>query len=330
MSKVMDLGERKIIEIIIKNLEKFPKIVIPFGDDVSAFSINDNLVAVLKTDMLVARTDIPKGMTLQQAARKAVIMNISDLAAKGVKPIAILVSLGLTRELTENDVINIAKGLNAGARAYDTYIIGGDTGEASDLIICCMVFGLSQPNTLITRSEAKSGDILAVTGLFGKTSSGLKLLEEDFKVPPKLREVLLDAVYMPKAHLKEGLALARTNIVTASIDSSDGLAVSLHELRKMSKVGFRITNIPIAPEVKEFARLRGLDPCELALYGGEEYELIVTIRHGSWRKAQQAVSKTGGNLIRIGEVISEEKIVVQRNNKEETIPYKGWEHFTGT
>jgi len=327
LSKVTDLGERRIIEIIIKNLDKFPKMVVPFGDDIAALSISDNLLAVLKTDMLVAKTDIPPGMTLQQAARKAVVMNISDLAAKGVKPIAILTSLGLTRDLAENNIIEIASGLNSGAREYDAYIIGGDTGEASDLIICCMVFGLSQSETLITRSGAKPGDILAVTGLFGKTASGMKVLLEGFQTPPKLRKALLEAVYMPRARLNEGLSLAKSSVATASIDSSDGLAVSLHELRKMSRVGFCITKMPIAREAVQFAKLTGFDPNELALYGGEEYEIVTTIRREGWRKAQQAVREAGGRLIRIGEVIEEEKIVFRRDGREEIIPYRGWEHF---
>lgn len=330
MSRVADLGERRIIDLIIEKLDRHPRMTVPFGDDVTAVSISDNLVAVLKTDMLVAKTDVPKGMSLEQAARKAVIMTISDLASKGVKPLAILTALGLTRDLTRDDIMGIGRGLNAGAREYDTYIVGGDTGEASDLIICCMVFGLSKPDILITRSGARPGDILAVTGFFGKTSAGLELLEEEAEVPQRLREALLEDVYMPRARLKEGLALAESGVATASIDSSDGLAVSLHELRKMSKVGFRITNTPIAPEAEEFARRRRVDPYSLALYGGEEYELVVTIRRGSWRKAQQAVSKVGGKLIRIGEVVSGEKIVLQRDDKEEIIPYKGWEHFTTT
>ncbi|MDQ1280148.1 MAG: thiamine-monophosphate kinase, partial [Thermoproteota archaeon] len=258
MPKISELGERRIIEIIVQNLDRFPNTAVPFGDDVAALPINDELLAVLKTDMLVAKTDVPPGMSLRQMARKAVVMNISDLAAKGVKPIALLTSLGLTRDVTEDDVVEITHGLNSGAREYNAYIIGGDTGEASDIIICCMVFGTSNVGRLITRSCAKPGDILAVTGFFGNTASGLKILLNEFKAPKEFRSQLLESVYMPRARLKEGLALARSNTATASVDSSDGLAVSLHELRKMSKVGFRITNLPLAPEAKEFAKINGL------------------------------------------------------------------------
>ena len=83
---------------------------------------------------------------------------------------------------------------------------------------------------------------------------------------------------MPKAHLAEGLALAGCGAVSASMDSSDGLAWSLHELARLSNVGFLLESVPIAPEATEFAELNGLEACELALYGGEEYELVLTIK----------------------------------------------------
>jgi thiamine-monophosphate kinase len=101
LKKDEELGERKIIEIIQSRLKLMPKTPVPFGDDVSACSIGRSSLAVLKTDMLVDKTDVPSGMSLRQAARKAVIMNVSDFAAKGVEPTAVLVSLGLPRDLTQ-------------------------------------------------------------------------------------------------------------------------------------------------------------------------------------------------------------------------------------
>ena len=89
---------------------------------------------------------------------------------------------------------------------------------------------------------------------------------------------LSNAVCMPKAKLKEGLALSHSGAVSASIDSSDGLAWSLHEIGKMSNVGFTINSVPVADEVRRFAEFNHLDPLELALYGGEEYELVITVK----------------------------------------------------
>lgn len=304
-----------------------PNMPVPFGDDVSAIDIGNEKLAIMKTDMLVGKTDVPPGMTLQQAARKAVVMNISDLAAKGVQPLAILASIGVPRSLTIKDIQKIGKGLNEGAREYDTYVLGGDTNEASDLIINCLAFGICEKRHLIRRSGAKPGDIVAVTGLFGKTSSGLKIMLEGFSAPPKLRKELVNAVYVPHARLKEGLALAQTQAVTASIDSSDGLAWSLHELSVASNAGFLIDNLPVASETKQFAKIHRLDPTELSLYGGEEYELLATIKSRLWEKTKKAVERVEGSLIKIGVVTKEKKMLLNAEGKKVPIEARGWEHF---
>lgn len=326
MTSAEELGERKIIELIIGCLDPMPDNPVPFGDDVSAVDMGNDKLAVIKTDMLVGKTDVPKGMSLMQAARKAVIMTISDLAAKGAQPLAILASLGVPPDITETDILQIGKGLNAGARECDTYVLGGDTNEASDLIINCMALGVCQKDHLIKRSGAKPGDYVAVTGCFGKTASGLKILMADLAAPENEGE-LVDSVLMPKARLKEGLALARTKAVTASIDSSDGLAWSLHEISRASNVGFLIDNLPVAPEAENFAEIFNLDSVELALYGGEEYELVVTIKPKLWQQAKEAVEKVGGALIKVGHVTRDKRVLLRRDGKTVAIEARGWEHF---
>jgi len=327
MSFAGELGERKIIEIIIEKLEKMPGMILPFGDDASAVEIGSGNVAVIKTDMLVGRVDLPPGMTPWHAARKAVVMNVSDLAAKGVKPIALLASLGFPSDYKITNIEQVGLGLNAGAREYDAYVIGGDTSEASDLIISCMMFGIGRKKELIFRSGAKPGDILAVTNWFGKTAAGLKIILEGLSVPEQLEKELTQSVFMPKARLKEGLSLANSRTASAAIDSSDGLALCLHELSKRSNVGFLLNVVPVAPEVKRFAKLLRLDPRELALYGGEEYELVVTINPVKWWLAKQVVKKAGGDLIKIGYVTEERRIVLKTRKEEISIDARGWEHF---
>lgn len=321
------LGERKIIEIIQSRLDVMPKTPIAFGDDVSAYDIEKGNVVVMKTDMLVDKTDVPPSMSLWQAARKAVVMNVSDFAAKGVKPLAILVSLGLPRKLTEKDIEEIGEGLNVGAREYDAYIIGGDTNEASDLVISISLFGIAKKDALMLRSGAKPSDLVAVTGLFGETSAGLKILVEDFKAPKKIGKILTNSVLMPFARLKEGLALSRTKAVTASIDSSDGLAWSLHEIAEASNVGFLIDNLPTSKEAEKFAKINKLDPLELTLYGGEEYELVLTIKPRLWKKAEKAVQKVGGKLLPIGKVTAERRVLLEIGERRSIIESRGWEHF---
>ncbi len=323
-----NLGEHRIIEIIQHHLTPMPQVAVGFGDDVSAISLSERQVAVLKTDMLVAKTDVPKEMSLFQAARKAIIMNVSDFASKGVQPIAVLVALGLPRGFSEQDVEALAQGLDAGARQYGAYVIGGDTGEASELTISGMLYGVSEKSTLMLRNGAKPDDILAVTGLFGKPAAGLRALLDGYKAPGEVTgERLLESVFLPKARLAEGLALARSGAVSASMDSSDGLAWSLYELGRLSNVGFLINRVPVASEAAAFARANGLEASELALYGGEEYEIVVTVKPQSWDAALAAVEATGGQLIRIGKATSNKQILLEIDGRKQAVEPRGWEHF---
>jgi len=304
-----------------------PNMPVPFGDDVSAINIGHGKLAVIKTDMLVGKTDVPPGMSFRQAARKAVVMNISDLAAKGVKPVAILASIGIPSDFKETEVKQIGMGLNDGAREYDAYVLGGDTNEASDVVISCSAFGVCEKQHLMRRSGARPGDLVAVTGFFGKTASGLKILLEKLSAPPKIEKMLVDSVLLPRARVKEGLALAQTHAVTASIDSSDGLAWSLHEISKASNVGFVLDSLPVASEAEKFAKQNNLDITELTLYGGEEYELVITVRPKLWEKTKKAVEQVGTTLIRIGAVKKEKAMFLKRRGEIAPIETRGWEHF---
>ena len=322
-----DLGERKLIKLIQSHLSIMPGLPVPFGDDVSAVDIGGGRVAVLKTDMLMGKTDVPRGMSLWQAARKAVVMNISDFAAKGVEPSALLVSLGLPKDFMRKEVEEIARGLNAGAMEYGTYVIGGDTSEASDVVIAISLFGTAKRKELMLRSGGRIGDIVAVTGFFGKTAAGLRLLLDGCAASKELREVLLRSVFMPKARLCEGVALRRSGAVSASIDSSDGLAWSLHELSRMSDVGFMINSVPVADEVLRFAEFNRLNPLELALHGGEEYELVVTVKPKQWTNAETAVEEAGGRLLPIGKATRDKQVLLNVNGEKCPIETRGWEHF---
>jgi thiamine-monophosphate kinase len=289
-------------------------------------NLDQKQVAVLKTDMLVGKTDVPQEMTLFQAARKALVMNISDFASKGVQPIAALVALGLPADLKQKNIEEIANGLNSGAQEYGAYIIGGDTSETSDLIISVSLYGTASKSALALRSGAKVGDVLAVTGLFGKSAAGLRLLLGGC-LASKNTKTLIDAVLMPKAKLLEGLALGNCGVVSASMDSSDGLAWTLHELAHSSNVGFELDKVPVAPEVKRFAELNSLNASELALYGGEEYELVLTVKPEGWATALAVVEAVGGQLLPIGKATKEKQIVLRANGETHVIEARGWEHF---
>ena len=326
--KVKDIGERGLIEKIFGIIDKCDKAILPLGDDAVGYLIDDDRVLVVNVDMLVWSTDVPPGMSFRQVGRKIVTMCVSDVAVKGAKPLGILLSIGIPKDFLVEDVEEIVRGVNEGSREYDTYLLGGDTNECNEIILDGIAFGIVNRDYLVTRSGANPGDILAITGYFGYAAAGLKILLENIHVPADIRKKFLEAVYNPRAKVKEAIALAKSRTLTSSIDSSDGLAWSLYELGKSSGVGFIVEDLPIPEEVKKFAEIHDLDPYDLALYGGEEFELVVTVKPATWEKAVKAVKKVRGTLIKIGKVTKDKKIVlVDKDGVERKIEPRGYEHF---
>lgn len=329
MPTIAEVGEQELISRIMRHLTLMPGTPVPNWDDVNAVSLGDGRAVILKTDMMVWKTDIPVGMTPFQAGRKAVVMNFSDLGSKGVQPLAFLAALGAPSSTPVDLVEEIAKGFEAGAREYGGYMVGGDTNEACDIIISGMAYGLAEEKRLILRGTSKPGDILATTGGFGNTAAAFKILLDGFKTSKKLRDILVESVYMPKAKVKAGVALAASGAATSSMDSSDGLAVSLHDLQRSSGNGFRLDNVPLTLEAETFAERYGLDGAALALYGGEEYELVFTVKPMEVNEAKKALRSAGADLIELGVVTKGKDIVYVEDGVEKPIGKGGWEHFRG-
>ena len=319
------LTEREIIRVLKRRFGSDPRLPLGFDDDVAAFQMTPRSQVVLKTDMLVGSTDVPPGMTLGQAARKAVVATVSDFAAKGVQPRGLLVSLGLAPPVSMSTVNEIASGLEKGAREYHCRIIGGDTSETDDLVIDCIGFGFARTGSVLRRDGAKPGDIVAVTGDFGKTAAGLRILLGKKKPWPHRFSKLTSSVLHPSAKLETGLKLAQTGFVDSSIDSSDGLAWSLHEIARLSHVNIVLETIPVAPDVKVFAREQGLVPDELALFGGEEYELVVAIKSDRFASVRKRIP----TLQRIGDVRTGSGEVIARfGGQIGKLEPRGFEHFS--
>jgi len=330
LTKVSEIGERSLICKMMKHLTSMPGMPIPFWDDASALSLGDGRALVINTDMLVWETDIPPGMTPFQAARKAVVMAVSDLGAKGVRPVAFMPSIGLPSDYPSESVEEMAKGFEAGAREYGAYVVGGDTNEACDVIVAGTAFGFIDESRIMLRAGGiEPGHILAVTGYFGLTSIGFKHLLEKVEISSNLRETVLNTIYMPKARVAEGAALAETGAVSSCMDSSDGLAMSLYDLRRSTGYGFVVNDPPVHPLVVKFAETMGDDPYSYAFYGGEEYELIFTYPPGQEAVVRKALEKVGCPLINIGIVSEGKKIVYRHGNKYRPVKKGGWDHFTG-
>ena len=319
------LTEHDIIRILTNEFAGQPETPLDFDDDVSAIPFSPKTWIIVKTDMLVGSTDVPPGMTVQEAARKAVVATVSDFAAKGVKPHALMVSIGLPAPAKKTTVQDIARGLGQAAREYHCKIIGGDTNQANDLVLDISGVGFADPKTLVRRDGARLGDIVAVTGPFGRSSAGLRILISQRKNDLAKYPTLVKAVRWPRARLTQGIILAKSHGTSSSIDSSDGLAWSLHQIAQSSKVGINLHTIPIAAEVERFAKEHRLSALELALYGGEEYELVVTVKPQSFNKLKRRVPSLKG----IGIVEKKRFGVVARiGGKQITVEARGWQHFT--
>lgn len=318
-----NLTEREIIRVLAQQFNHKSRLPLGFSDDVSAIPLSSKAWLIVKADMLVASTDVPPGMTTRELARKSIVATVSDFAAKGVRPLALIASLGLPAPARATKIQELARGLGQAAREYGCRIIGGDTNRAEDLVIDIAGVGVADPRKVVRRSGARPGDIVGVTGSFGRSAAGLKILLSNRKNHPARYRSLINAVRHPKAQLSTGIVLAKGG-VTSSIDSSDGLALSLHQIAQASNVGIRLDTLPIAREVQDFAEEVGLSATDLALYGGEEYELVVTASPSRFA----ALKKRVRSLIEIGWVEPASRgLTVAIREKQLPIKERGWEHF---
>lgn len=281
---------------------------------------------MVKTDMLVGRTDVPPGMTHRQAARKAVAMCVSDFAAKGVRPDSFLISLGLPRGCTRGQVEEIAGGLEGASREWNVKLVGGDTGEADDLVIDCTMVGFAD-RAVVGRGGARPGELVVTTGFFGYPSSGLKIMMESAHARDGFRRKAMESVVRPRPNLAAGLALGR--YLSSSMDSSDGLAICLHDIARTSRVGMSLRRLPVRSEVRLFARSNGLSLDKLVLGGGEEYLIVGTVAESRFRSARRAAKASGGDLLAIGRVTSKrgEVVLREKGGHVREIPRMGWTHL---
>ena len=275
-------------------------------------------------DMLVEHTDVPPGMTYRQAARKAVAMCVSDFAAKGVRPNSFVASLGLRKGIGQKEVDGLAAGFRDAEKEWSVLLVGGDTNEAEELVIDCAMVGFAK--RLVPRSGARPGDVLIVTGPFGYPPAGLAVLKGSAVARPKFEKKARTSVLYPTPSLDVGIALAPH--LSSAMDSSDGLARSLHTLATESNVGFEVTVLPVAEGVGAFARANGLSEEKLVLEGGEEYAIVGTVPRSRVVAAKAGVRRAGGVLLEIGKVTSSAgRVTLATGETQRTIRDAGWTHL---
>lgn len=279
---------------------------------------------VFKSDMLVASTDVPIGMKAWQVARKSVVSCVSDLAAKGVSPYAAIISLGIPKNCQMSYIKGLAKGFATASGEFGFRIVGGDTNEACELVIDCSMIGFAS-GKVPTRAGAQPGDIVIISGKFGSAPAGLAILMRN-AIPASsvFKKQALESVLNPKPRQRFGLTLSK--YFSSSIDSSDGLAVSLYELAKQAGVDIVIDSIPAIERLDEFALKNSFNPNELVFYGGEEYEIVATISQAKLGQAILAARKAGVVLHAIGRAQKGSGDVFVKKNLLEN---RGYNHFHG-
>jgi len=295
------------------------------GDDVAHLPQRGGKV-VVKCDMLVGETDVPHWMTYREAARKAFVSVVSDFAAKGVKPDAALISLGIPPTFTLEDIRELALGVRDARDEFGFQFLGGDTNEARDLVIDCVMIGYAEQ--IVERGGAKVGDAVVVTGDFGYTGAGLYILSRYGRVTSGFAGRAVSAVLKPRPPLELGLALAEKKLMSSSIDSSDGLAISLYTLAEASSVKIVVYEMPAPTGLIEFCGEHRLNPEDLVFYSGEEYEIVFTTPKEKLEEVQQLARALGRYVKVIGEVQEGQATIeyVSPSGKK-VLERRGWIHL---
>lgn len=310
MSQGNVLAERELIRRISEILGDVE------NDDCAVIDAGERYL-VATTDMLHRKTDFPDIMNPWQMGWMAVAVNLSDIAAMGAEPAGVLIAAGLPPEADLYFIDELFSGFGDCARYYGTRIIGGDTDSHQELTITGTALGFVEKDLVLRRRGARPGDLLCTTGALGGAGGGLWAWQHG--VQSEFIEKLLE----PEPRLAEGQALAKSGAVTAMMDNSDGLALSLSDLAEVSQVGFVVQEeaLPIAPGLVEMAgREKAL---ENVMSAGGDFELVFTVRPEELEAAHKACELTV-----IGEVVRE-GIWMEKGGERRRVEAKGYEHKIG-
>jgi thiamine-monophosphate kinase len=324
--KVSELGEFGLIDLLTKMAGggQDEHLLIGIGDDAAAWK-GDASIQLATVDSFIQDVHFPSGIaSWQELGWKAMAANLSDIAAMGGAPRYALVSLALPGDTEVDDVTALYTGMLELAKQYGVAIIGGDISRAPLVIISITVLGNSQKKQILTRSAAEPGELIAVTGYLGAAAAGLEMLTKKLKFDSRATDCFKQAFLHPSPRIAEGQLLIEQGIKTA-IDISDGLIADLSQICKANQVGARIETdrVPVEPMVKaEF----GEKFLELALAGGEDYELLFTAKAEVIDKVKQSASCP---ITVIGEIVAGKGVtVVDRQGNPIDVGKAGWEHFT--
>lgn len=317
------LRENELIQRLHTFAGTSKNIIRGMGDDCAVVEMGSEWY-VFTQDAMVENVHFTLSNThLTALGRKALYVNISDILSMGADPLYFLITIGITRDLSYRQIRDFYKGMDQAAGEFGVALLGGDTVESkSGFFIDVSMTGQLRDKTYYGREKARNGDLIGVTGFLGESAYGLELLRKGLK-GGKMK-TFLDRHNSPRPPLEEWKELMDQRIPNAMMDISDGLIIDLERMMKESKKAARIDTdrIPL-PEV-----LKKQDRIDLALSGGEDYQLLFTFPPTRFARFQEMALK-GLNVSVIGEVSEGRGVRVYRNGKRTQIARKGYEHFGG-
>lgn len=338
--QLKDLGEDEIVRRLAEKFtKKHPRLKKAIGDDTSVTVQKGGNALLATTDVLIEDTHFKEEYTSPYLiGKKALAISLSDIAAMGGTPLFFLVSIALRPETQKNFIDGIYKGLSDLSEKYGCLLAGGNTAKINGkMFISTTVFGEMDERDVVYRSGAKAGDVIYVTGTLGDSALGLRILK-NYGKKAVLKGPFRNAVLRhldPEPRLEAGQLLAERKIATSMMDISDGLALDLKRLCAESGVAAVIETekLPLSEEIKEYGKLiRRHDVLDLALSGGEDYELLFTAPHGDKRKITSLSKKLELPMTAIGRIVEKGKAadtlaILDASGKPVSLKRLGFEHF---
>ena len=332
--KFSEIGEFGFIESIKKEcITSLKGVIKGIGDDCAVFGPYSGRVLLFTTDMLVEDIHFLRDkLTPYQLGWKAIAVNLSDIAAMGGRPLYILISLAIPAKTNVELIQDLYKGMKDICEHYTVNILGGDTVASPDkLIINISLIGDTKEEEVIYRSGARSGDKIYLTGNVGDSFAGLKILKNEISPPNSIGSHFIKVHNEPKPLIETGRIIATSGLASAMIDLSDGLLSDLGHICKESGVGAMLfrSKIPLSSELKLLASRTKFNPLDLALSGGEDYILLVTVHEANSKDFELLFKdKRPSPLYLIGEIREEEGIrMVNDDGSIEEIDIRGFNHF---
>ncbi len=307
-----------------------PWVVVGPGDDAAVLQPQRGAADVLTTDALVEGIHFDFGFMAPQAVgHRALAVNLSDLAAMGAEPRAALLSLLLPPALDVAVLDGIVDGLLALAATHRVTLVGGNiTQTPGPLAIDVTAIGSVHPRRVLRRSGARPGDEVYVTGTLGDAAAGLRCLQETGGGAAEYASCV-ERYLRPEPRVRAGLVIGRNRVASSCMDISDGLADAVRQVAAASGVGITIDgpSIPIGDGARRWHQASGHDAVTTALTGGDDYELLFTVRPAHRGRLRGAL-KTPRMVpvTRIGIVTKETDLLVRHAGGVTELP-RGYEHF---